>query len=55
MMMGAVRGVNLTLDAPSFLSSYPRKGGPRAGQLSAADVQVVSEWIRLNEAVLVGY
>jgi hypothetical protein len=26
-----------------------------AGQLSAADVQAVSEWIRLNEAALVDY
>ena len=26
-----------------------------AGQLSAADMQVVSEWIRLNAAALVGY
>ena len=26
-----------------------------AGQLSAADMQVVSDWIRLNEAALVDY
>ena len=26
-----------------------------AGQLSAADLQAVSEWIRLNEAALVAY
>jgi len=26
-----------------------------AGQLSAADMRAVSEWIRLNEAVIVGY
>jgi hypothetical protein len=26
-----------------------------AGQLSAADVQAVSEWLRLNEAALVDY
>jgi hypothetical protein len=26
-----------------------------AGQLSAADLRAVSEWIRLNEAVIVGY
>jgi hypothetical protein len=25
------------------------------GQLSAADLRAVSEWIRLNEAVIVGY
>ena len=31
--------------------------GPRlvAGQLSAADLQAVSQWIRLNEAALVAY
>lgn len=26
-----------------------------AGQLSAADLRAVSDWIRLNEAVIVGY
>jgi hypothetical protein len=26
-----------------------------AGQLSAADLRAVSEWIQLNEAVIVGY
>jgi hypothetical protein len=26
-----------------------------AGQLSAADIQAVSEWVRLNEAALVAY
>ena len=26
-----------------------------AGQLSAVDMRAVSEWIRLNEAVIVGY
>src|SRR5215831_5669487 len=40
---------------PGNLATVAVRPSPRliAGQLSAADFQAVSEWIRLNEAVLV--
>jgi hypothetical protein len=42
---------------PGNLATVAVRPTPRliAGQLSAADMQAVSEWIRLNEAALVAY
>ena len=42
---------------PRNLATVAVRPTPRliAGQLSAADMQAVSEWIRLNEAALVAY
>jgi hypothetical protein len=42
---------------PGNLATLAVRPTPRliAGQLSAADLQAVSEWIRLNEAALVAY
>lgn len=42
---------------PGNLATVALRRIPRliAGQLSAADMQAVSEWIRLNEAALVAY
>jgi hypothetical protein len=42
---------------PGNLATIAVRPAPRliAGQLSAADLQAVSEWIRLNEAALVAY
>ena len=42
---------------PGNLATVAVRPSPRlmAGQLSAVDLQAVSEWIRLNEAALVAY
>ncbi len=42
---------------PGNLATIAVRPTPRliAGRLSAADMQAVSEWIRLNEAALVAY
>jgi len=42
---------------PGNLATVAVRPAPRliAGQLSAADMQAVSEWVRLNEAALVAY
>ena len=42
---------------PGNLATVAVRPTPRliAGQLSATDMQAVSEWIRLNEAALVAY
>ena len=46
-----------TRKLPGNLATVAVRPTPRliAGQLPAADMQAVSEWIRLNEAALVAY
>jgi hypothetical protein len=57
-MMSASRSTRRTVrGCPRDLATVVVRPTPRliAGQLSAADLQAVGEWIRLNEGALAAY